>query len=192
MIASCSAPELSPQVDLAGAKPVADGPLAENHTAQTPFPAWTAATPLTLVAPGDTNMAILDNLGVRVEVEQIRAGRILVRCTGCVGDSKNAEGWMPKGVLWVQTPDAGQEMLNKKDPLTLALHLRSRWSNQKDLPAGSNADSLCAILDHGFKVENNQAIATLGGGTIRLKRVGADWSLDNVVPPTEVVTGSCG
>lgn len=192
MIASCSAPELLPQVDLAGAKPVANGPLAENHSASTPFSAWTAATPLTLVAPGDTNMAVLDNLGVRVEVEQVRVGRILVRCSGCTGESKNAEGWMPRGVLWVQTPHSGMDADSAKDPLTLALQLRAQWSIQKNLPPNTTADSLCAVVDHGFKVDASQAIATVGGGKVVLKRIGADWSLDAVVAPTEVVSGSCG
>jgi hypothetical protein len=131
-------------------------------------------------------------LGVRVEVEQVRVGRILVRCTGCTGESKNAEGWMPRGVLWVQTPPSGDVIGSTKDPLTLALNLRARWSLKKDLPLNANEDALCAILDNGFKVDASQAIATLGGGAVRLKRVGADWTLDSVVPPTEVVAGSCG
>lgn len=192
MIASCTAPELLPQVDLAGAKPVANGPLAENHPASTPFSAWTAATPLTLVAPGDTNMAVLDNLGVRVEVDQVRVGRILVRCSGCTGESKNAEGWMPRGVLWVQTPASETESENAKDPLTLALRLRAQWTIQKNLPPNTNADTLCAIVDQGFKVDASQAIATLGGGKVVLKRIGANWTLDAIVAPTEVVSGSCG
>ena len=92
MIVSCSAPELAPQTDLAGAQPVASGPLIEDVSTDLPASAWTAAVPLTLVAPGGKNLVVLDKLGVRVEVTQIRQGRILVQCTGCEGTIGDISG----------------------------------------------------------------------------------------------------
>ena len=122
---ACSAPELAPQTDLAGAQPIANGPLVEGHKGPTPFSAWTAAIPLTLVAPGGANLAIIDKLGVRVEVQQIRTGRVLVRCTGCAGDAHNAEGWMPRGVLWTELPADQHHITEATDPLTVALAARA-------------------------------------------------------------------
>jgi hypothetical protein len=189
---SCSAPELAPQTDLAGAQPVANGPLAENHSGAPPFSAWTAATPLTLVAPGGANLAIIENLGVRVEVLQIREGRILVQCTGCTGESSGAEGWMPRGVLWTALEADTATAITATDPLTVALKNRALWAQAKNLPPNGSSDAMCAMVDHGFDAEASQAISTLGGGKIRLARKGADWSVVEFIAPNTAVTGSCG
>lgn len=189
---ACSAPELAPQTDLAGAQPIANGPLVEDHKGPTPFSAWTAATPLTLVAPGGANLAIIDKLGVRVEVQQIRTGRILVRCTGCTGVAQNAEGWMPRGVLWNALSPEHHNVTQATDPLTVALAARARWANGTDLPADVTSDTLCALIDGGFTAEASQAIAEGGGGTIRLARIGADWSVAEVQPPNQPLSGTCG
>jgi len=189
---ACSAPELAPQTDLAGAQPVANGPLAENHSGAPPFSAWTAATPLTLVAPGGANLAIIEQLGVRVEVEQVREGRILVRCTGCVGEAAGAEGWMPRGVLWTALKGSADAPISATDPLSVALRSRAQWAAGKNLPANVSADTMCALVDQGFKAEASQAISALGGGKIRLARVGADWSVAEIIPPNAPVLGSCG
>ena len=188
---ACSAPELAPQTDLAGAQPIASGPLIEQQSANTPFSAWTAATPLTLVAPGGANLAIIDKLGVRVEVQQIRAGRILVRCTGCTGNARDAEGWMPRGVLWGTLPPDQHSIVEATDPLTVALAARSRWAQGKDLPADVSADTMCAMVDQGFSVEASQAYVEVGGGKIRLSRNGADWSIAEIAVPSQPVPGSC-
>ena len=187
---ACSAPELAPQTDLAGAQPIANGPLAEDHASDPPFSAWTAATPLTLVAPGGANLAIIEKLGVRVEVQQIREGRILVRCTGCSGDSKDAEGWMPRGVLWASLPEG--QTPTATDPLTVALSLRAQWASGQNLPANATPDQMCGLIDQGFTAEASQAISEHSGGRIRLQRLGADWTVSEAVAPTSTIAGSCG
>ena len=189
---ACSAPELAPQTDLAGAQPVANGPLIEEQSGTTPFSAWTAATPLTLVAPGGSNLAIIDKLGVRVEVQQIRAGRILVRCTGCSGNARNAEGWMPRGVLWGTLPPEQHDIREAKDPLTVVLAARARWAQGKDLPDNASADTMCAMVDQGLSAEASQAIVEVGGGRLRLVRSGANWSVADIEVPNQPVPGSCG
>ena len=192
LIVSCSAPELAPQTDLAGAQPVASGPLIEETSSVLPVSAWTAAVPLTLVAPGGKNLAILDKLGVRVEVTQVRQGRILVQCTGCEGTSKGAEGWMPKGVLWAALAGPEDATPTAKDPLTLALNLRAQWMRGVGVPDGTTADKLCAVADHGWTVTANQAVAAHSGGEIKLQRRGADWTLTSISPPTTSLSGVCG
>jgi len=189
---ACSAPELAPQTDLAGAQPIANGPLIEQQSGTPPFSAWTAATPLTLVAPGGANLAIIDKLGVRVEVQQIRAGRILVRCTGCIGTARDAEGWMPRGVLWGTLPDNQHNIREATDPLTVALAARARWAQSNNLPDGVTADTMCAMVDRGFSAEASQAYVEVGGGRIRLTRTGADWSIVEIKAPNQPVPGSCG
>ena len=183
---------MAPQTDLAGAQPVANGPLAENHAGAPPFSAWTAATPLTLVAPGGANLAIIEKLGVRVEVQQVREGRILVRCSGCTGESANAEGWMPRGVLWTALEPGSSATVTATDPLTVALKSRARWAQNQNLPEGVSADTMCALVDQGFKAEASQAISEAGNGQIRLARVGANWSVADFIAPNTSVTGSCG
>ncbi len=189
---ACSAPELAPQTDLAGAQPVANGPLAENHKGPTPFSAWTAATPLTLVAPGGANLAIIDTLGVRVTVQQVREGRVLIRCTGCSGTTKNAEGWMPRGVLWTALDADPSAPPEATDPLTTALYARAQWAKGINLPSGATADGMCALVDQGFAAEASQAISETGGGRVRLSRVGATWSVAEAKAPETPPEGTCG
>ena len=186
LIVACSAPELAPQTDLAGAQPIATGPLIEDQAIDLPAPAWTAAVPLTLVAPGGSNLAVLDRLGVRVEVSQVRQGRILVRCLGCEGEVSGAEGWMPRGVLWAgPAPDGGS-----REPLSLALQLRALWETQP--PAGLTSDQACALVDSGWTVEPNRATAKLGGGSLTLERSGATWAFVSATRPSEALSGGCG
>jgi len=186
LIVACSAPELAPQTDLAGAAPVAPGPLIEDQSIEFPAPAWTAAVPLTLVAPGGSNLAVLDRLGVQVQVLQVREGRILVQCSGCSGDAEGAEGWMPRGVLWSGPPNPP----SSKDPLSLVLGLRSTWAESP--PSGLTADQACAIADSGWRVEPNRAVAEAMGGTLVLKRIGADWALVESSAPTRAPARGCG
>ncbi len=192
LIVSCSAPELAPQTDLAGAQPIASGPLIEETSSAFPVSAWTAAVPLTLVAPGGKNLAVLDKLGVRVEVLQVRQGRILVNCTGCEATSGGAEGWMPKGVLWGALPAPETKSPSEKDPLSLALGLRSQWMSGLGLPEGVSGDTLCAIADQGWTVTTNQAVASHAGGEIKLQRRGSEWTLTSISPPPTPIEGSCG
>ena len=192
LIVSCSAPELAPQTDLAGVQPIASGPLIEETSSDFPASAWTAAVPLTLVAPGGKNLAVIDNLGVRVEVLQIREGRILVNCTGCEGAGAGAEGWMPRGVLWGALPAATEPEPREKDPLSLGLRLRTQWASGSGLPDGVESDTLCAIVDHGWTVTANQAIARHGGGEIKLQRRGSTWTLTGISQPPSPVAGGCG
>lgn len=191
-IVSCSAPELAPQTDLAGAQPIASGPLIEETSTTFPATAWTAAVPLTLVAPGGKNLAVLDKLGVRVEVLQVRQGRILVNCTGCADSSTGAEGWMPKGVLWSSFPAPSTADPSAKDPLSLALGLRAQWGSGVGIPEGMSGDTLCAIADQGWTVTPNQAVASHGGGEIKLQRRGSSWALAGISPPPSPISGSCG
>lgn len=191
LIVACSAPELAPQTDLAGAQPVASGPLIESQEASLPASAWTAAVPLTLVAPGGANIAILDRLGVRVEVTQIREGRVLVECSGCTGDAKGAEGWMPRGVLWASLPAPASPEPTAKDPLTLALSLRAQWAAEAALPDGTAAHALCAAADQGWKVDANQAVIQHSEGELKLKRTGANWSLAQRDQPLTSTEGRC-
>jgi hypothetical protein len=191
LIVSCSAPELAPQADLAGAQPIASGPLFEDQDITLPSPAWTAAVPLTLVAPGGANLAILDHIGVRVEVIQIRSGRILVRCSGCTGSTMNAEGWLPRGVLWAALPSPTEADPTAKDPLSLSLSLRAQWAAGIGLPEGSTADAFCAAIDQGWRVDTNQAVVDHKGGQIKLVRTGSDWALVQQDVPPPPTAGSC-
>lgn len=186
LIVACSAPELAPQTDLAGAAPVASGPLIEDQSVEFPAPAWTAAVPLTLVAPGGSNLAVLDRLGVRVQVLQVREGRILVQCSGCSGEAEGAEGWMPRGVLWAGPPTPPSE----KDPLSLVLGLRASWLERP--PSGLTADQACAIADSGWRVEPNRAVAEAMGGSLVLKRIGSDWAMVESTAPTRASARGCG
>ena len=192
LIVSCSAPELAPQSDLAGAQPIASGPLIEETSSDLPVSAWTAAVPLTLVAPGGKNLAVLDKLGVRVEVLQVREGRILVRCTGCEDSSRGAEGWMPKGVLWGALPAADTRNPSEKDPLSLALGLRSQWAAGLGVPDGMTGDALCVIADQGWTVTANQAVASHAGAEIKLQRRGSEWTLTSISSPSSPISGTCG
>ena len=129
---------------------------------------------------------ILDRLGVRVSVLQVREGRILVQCTGCLGENKGAEGWMPRGVLWSgPSPNA-----STKDPLSLALNLRGTWKSAP--PEGLTAAEACAIADSGWKIEPNQATAEASGGKIILQREGANWRMSEARAPSEAISGDCG
>jgi hypothetical protein len=192
LIVSCSAPELATQTDLAGAQPIASGPLFEEQGITLPSAAWTAAVPLTLVAPGGANLAILDRLGVRVEVSQVRSGRVLVRCSGCTGTAMNAEGWLPRGVLWAPLPSPTEAEPTAKDPLSLSLSLRAQWAAGIGLPEGSTADAFCGAIDQGWRVDTNQAVVEHEGGKIKLVRTGADWAMVQQDTPPATTAGSCG
>ena len=192
LIVACSAPELAPQTDLAGAQPVAVGPLIEDQANTFPTPAWTAAVPLTIVAPGGENLEVLDKLGVRVEVLQVREGRILVECTGCQGDAKGAQGWMPRGVLWGPIPAPPTGELTAKDPLTLALMLRSRWSQGSEIKDGQPPEAYCVAIDQGWEIQASQAVVKHSEGELRLQRHGSTWSLTRADPPPPPQKGSCG
>jgi len=192
LIVACSAPELAPQTDLAGAQPVAVGPLIEDQSNTLPTPAWTAAVPLTIVAPGGENLEVLDKLGVRVEVLQVREGRILVECTGCQGRGRGAQGWMPRGVLWGPIPAADTDTPTAKDPLTLALQLRAQWSQGNGLSDAQQAAAYCVAVDQGWEIQASQAVVKHANGEIRLQRHGSTWSLTRSDPPPPPQTGTCG
>ncbi|MEC8423480.1 MAG: hypothetical protein VX000_06860, partial [Myxococcota bacterium] len=117
--------------------PAPPGPMPEVVPTPTeripgaPFTAWTTTAPLTLVAPGGRPVATLQRLGVRVEVEQVLEARLRVRCTGCVGDARGAEGWVQPGQL--RAARTGGET---HDPLIGGLKRRAGWAGRRDLPAG--------------------------------------------------------
>ena len=192
LIVACSAPELAPQTDLAGAQPVASGPLIEEQHSTLPTSAWTAAVPLTIVAPGGENLAVIEKLGVRVKVLQVREGRILVECTACDGAARGKEGWMPKGVLWGALPAEEGDSPSAKDPLTLALKTRARWASGIGLPEGSNPHAYCAAIDTGWELQDSQAIVRHQNGEIRLTRSGSTWTISRFDPPPPPQSGSCG
>lgn len=183
---------MAPQTDLAGAMPVASGPNIEDTARNLPMSAWTAAVPLTLVAPGGKNLVVIDKLGLRVEVHQIREGRVLVRCTGCDDPHAGAEGWMPRGVLWSELPAADPETAEAKDPLSLALSLRSAWASGAKTPDGTTPALLCAIIDKGWEIGENQARARLNEHEIVLQRRGATWALSSIAASNAAVEGDCG
>jgi len=189
-LSGCTAPAPAPTADLAGSKPIGtDGIPAESIPTQPPFPAWTTATPLTLVAPGGENLGSLDRVGVRVQVLQIRPGRVHAACTACEDKLRDAEGYLPKNVLWVM-PDPGEETpTTADDPLTLLMAHRARWAQGLDLPAGSTSRAMCWLADHGIAVDGSTATSDSGGGTLLLQRIGASWRLTEATAPTTVPEG---
>jgi len=194
VISACTAPVLAPQAELAGSQPVGTaGTPIETLDTPLPFPAWTTATPLTLVAPGGANLGVLDRVGVRVKVLQVRDGRIHVACTGCEGEALNAEGYLPRQVLWA-APAAGKEAPESgDDPLSLLLAHRARWAAGLDLPEGGTPSSMCWLVDQGVIVDGSKAENASGGGSLRLQRTGAAWRLTAAQPPTTAPEGwRCG
>ncbi len=169
------------------------GVAVENVQATPPFSAWTTATPLTLVAPGGANLGVLDRVGIRVQVLQVRAGRIHVACTGCTGAAKDARGYLPREVLWL-SPDAGATAPDSADdPLTLLLAHRARWAAGQDLPEGTTPGAMCWLVDQGIGIDGSKASAESGGGGLLLQRIGAAWRLTEVHAPTSVPEGwACG
>jgi len=116
---------------------------------------------------------------------QIRAGRIHVSCTACDGEAAGAEGYLPRGVLWMSpaaaqsTPDADD------DPLSLLLAQRARWAEGLDLPAGTTAAAMCWLADSGIAIDGNKAEGEAGGGSLKFQRRGASWRLTNATPPSQ-------
>jgi hypothetical protein len=183
---ACSAPVLAPSAELAGTQPVGtSGTPIETLSALPPFPAWTTATPLTLVAPGGKNLGVLEKVGVRVEVLQIRAGRVHVRCTGCTESAQDAEGYLPRQVLWAAAEAARAPPAQGEDPLSLLLAHRSRWASGADLPAGASPAQMCWLADQGIAVDGGRASSSTGGGILLIQRTGASWSLSTAQPPTQ-------
>ena len=160
------------------------GTPIETLKTDPPFPACTTATPLTLVAPGGANVGVLDRVGIRVEVLQVRAGRIHVRCDGCEGDAKGAEGYLPRQVLWAATPPPPEAPQTGADPLSLLLSHRAHWSAGKGLPDGATPSAMCWLADQGVAVDGAIAAVERGGGRLQLQRKGASWELTEIRPPT--------
>lgn len=154
-------------------------PTPTADLAGPPFTAWTTTAPLTIVAPGGTPVTTLKRLGVRVEVLQVLDARVRVRCTGCAGDLRDAEGWLqPERIRAART--AGRS----HDPLTEALKRRARWASGSDLPGGAAPASLCALVDQGFTLQGDTATWSADGGRLVLQWDGAAWSLDAATAPT--------
>ncbi len=184
LITACSAPEIATTPQLAGShRVVTDGPRVEDATAPPPFSAWTTAAPLTIVQLNNDNLVVLDRVAVRMTVLQVRPGRIRVRCTGCTGSERDAEGFVPRDVLWTALPDPGATSTSRSDPLTLMLELRARWAAGHDLPPGAKPPAMCKLVDEGLDITGDTAQATGGGGSLRLRRLGATWSVVDVRPP---------
>ncbi len=189
---ACSAPELAPATELAGSQRIAtSGIAAETVPSKPPFSAWTAAAPLTLVGPGGTNLGIMDRFGMRVEVLQVRTGRVRVQCTSCTGEAKDAQGWLPRNVLWVQPSPQADPQPSGRDPLTVLLALRARWAAGQGVPEGTSADALCWLADHGVSVDAGAGTGSAGDGQIHLQRLGANWNLKKLVPPTTPPGWTC-
>jgi hypothetical protein len=185
LLSACWAPELAPATELAGSQRIGTGGIAAESVAdKPPFSAWTAAAPLTLVGPGGSNVSVLDRFGMRVEVLQIRSGRIRVRCTSCGENTKDAEGWLPRNVLWMQPAAGSDPEPSARDPLTVLLALRARWAAGQDVPEGTTADALCWLADHGISVDAGAAIGSAGDGQIHFQRLGATWKMTSLQTPT--------
>jgi hypothetical protein len=190
LLHACTAPELAPPAELAGSLPVGtSGTPVETLDTPPPFPAWTTATPLTLVAPGGANVGVLERVGVRVKVLQIRAGRIHVLCTGCEGLSEGGEGYLPRDVLWAAPVAAAEAPSSGDDPLSLLLAHRARWAVGLDLPEGGTASAMCWLVDQGLTVEGSRAASERGGGSLVLQRTGAIWRLTEAAPPSTAPEG---
>ena len=69
-----------------------------------PFRAWTLSAPLTLVGPGGTTLAVLQQAPFEVEVLQVLPDRVRLRCTTCPGPAAGLEGWIPVGLLSAERP----------------------------------------------------------------------------------------
>lgn len=192
LLCHCTAPVLAPATELAGSQRIATkGTPAESVADKTPFSAWTSAAPLTLVGPGGSNVTIMERFGMRVEVLQIRSGRVRVRCTSCSPPNQNAEGWLPRDVLWVLPAQMPASSPIAKDPLTVLLGLRYRWSAGHDLPPEATPNTMCWLADQGVAVDAGAAVMRAGGGEIFLQRKGADWALSHATAPTETPGWGC-
>ncbi len=183
-LSACSAPVIAPSAELAGSQPVgSNGVAVESVQSTPPFSAWTTATPLTLVAPGGDNLGVLERVGIRVEVLQIRAGRIHVSCTGCEEKAKDAQGYLPRQVLWAAPPLGATAPQTAEDPLSLLLAHRSRWAAGHDLPEGTTAAAMCWLADQGVTIDGSKASSLSGNGSLLLQRTGASWRLTEVQGP---------
>ncbi len=142
-----------------------------------PFTAWTADAPLTLVGPGGVTFAELRKVGIRVEVVQVLEHRVRVRCTACA--ERDVEGWLPRGHL--RAPGAPGAL---RDPLAVALRWRARWASGGELPDGARHTDMCALIDHGFEIEDDGGATvarwSLGEGVVDLRLQDGDWLLGEV------------
>ena len=154
-------------------KPQAPAPVLEATPAdalpEAPFTAWTTKAPLTLVGPGGVSVALLDRLGVRVDVVQVLDARVRVTCVGCRGAGRDLEGWLPQGVL-----RAAGHPGTSQDPLVAALRTRASWAGSRDpaLPAGP----LCGLIDQGFAWTGAAATWEADGGRLVLGYDEGHWT----------------
>ncbi|MCB9777930.1 MAG: hypothetical protein H6742_05155 [Alphaproteobacteria bacterium] len=114
----------------------------------TPFTAWTARGPVSIVAPGGATLALIDPAGVRVTVLQTLPVRVRVRCVGCPAPHQDVEGWLQADAIWWPGADTARP---PGDPLTAGVSARIRWAAGQDAPAHADADGLCAMIDGGFQ-----------------------------------------
>lgn len=84
--------------------PTIGRPTANDALPAVPFRAWTLTAPLTLVGPGGTTMAVLQQAPFEVEVLQVLPDRVRLRCATCPGPAAGLEGWIPVGLLSVERP----------------------------------------------------------------------------------------
>ncbi len=190
--ATAPAPPPPPEPDPPAPAPAPAGPTPAVRPTDAaalpgaPFTAWTTAAPLTIVAPGGQPVTTLKQLGVRVEVLQVLDARLRVRCTGCAGDARDAEGWIqPERVRAARTP--GQT----HDPLTEALKRRARWASGAELPAGAAPAALCALVDQGFTLNGDTATWSADGGRAVLSWDGGAWTLVAATAPTSAPPWPC-
>ncbi len=169
-----------------------EGDRQEEHAAPAapptpalPFSAWTSSAPTSIVGPGGETLALLEQAGVRVEVLRVLPHRMLLRCTGCAGPSAGVEGWLQNEFVW--WPGASE--LPEDHPLRRAQELRGRWAAGLDLPPGTDADALCALLDGGY--QGAPPRFTVAGASLTLPRAVSGWlppQLEGQPPPAP---GAC-
>lgn len=162
-------------------------PTPSDSLPRPPFTAWTVTAPLTLVGPGGTNLAIIDRLGVRVEVEQVLEGRMRVRCAA-IGAGEELEGWLP-----LDTVRAVGLLGPASDPLGAALRQRATWAGGAELPSGADTHGMCALIDHGFTLARDGRSATWSSppASLELAYQSEGWSIGEVTGQAAGEDWSC-
>jgi hypothetical protein len=183
----CWAPAPAEHPNLAAAPPPAEvaAPRGADLPSATPGAlAWTRSAPLTLVGPGGEPAVTLDRIGVLVQVQQVQAHRVRVRCLGCPPPGPTGDLWLQAGQL-AGGPGADEEAL------TAALRLRAQWAAGTDLPPGADRDAHCALLDAGFTWNADEARFAWGGGALLLALSSGAWTTTELAPPTAPAPWPC-
>ena len=99
ILLGCWAPELAPQDPPIEGPGRLTPPELLGDLPSPPFAAQTVSAPLTLVGPGGVTVAQLAQAELSVEVLQVLEHRVRVRCTGCTGEARDAEGWLQREAI---------------------------------------------------------------------------------------------